>query len=108
MTVSNAGPCIAGSSDICTVLADMSLKLITDSNTLRATVSKVSFQVGETPVTIPESGDPMKVGDKFDLKFVALGLLKRTIVSGMKGFVGGNPYWCGEDLAEELRYRCGA
>ena len=56
----------------------------------------------------PSSGPQTAVGDTLQLTPQAPGLLKATILQGFPGWVGGNPYWCGQGVSPSDAKRCGA
>jgi len=56
----------------------------------------------------PSSGPQTAVGDTLQLTLQAPGLLKATILQGFPGWVGGNPYWCGQGVSPSDAKRCGA
>jgi hypothetical protein len=106
------GSCGANA-DQCVETDALSLSLSKNKKTMLAKVTKVTItaytpsgQVDKT--SVPAVSMPDQVGDSFRLRFAAPHLLVRTIVKGMSGWVGGNPYWCGPGLAQRYQQDCGA
>ena len=83
-----------------------------DGKRLTATIESVRFTDDKgKPIPDPHPGDSSAVGDSFSLEFVAAHLMKRTIIHSSwpaSDQRDGNPYWCGNGLAESLANRCGA
>ncbi|GAC1366577.1 MAG: hypothetical protein NVSMB32_11020 [Actinomycetota bacterium] len=100
LTTFNVGQCLPnGSSGACGEHDALSLVLSPDSTRLTATLTKVTYFVsngaGEQVVPNANVSTPNHVGDAFRLEFVGADLMKTTILRGLQGYVGGNPYWCG-------------
>jgi hypothetical protein len=92
----------------CTESDELTMSLSGDKNQLTATVTKITFTAADGTIVRHSVTQSSSVGDSFRLEFEAPQLLKETILHGMAGWVGGNPYWCGQNLAPELRSKCGA
>ena len=106
--VANNGPCGPGSQGMChetnalTVASGDSAQL-----TLNVTAVTYADSSGASAPN-PSSGPQTAVGDTLQLTLQAPGLLKATILQGFPGWVGGNPYWCGQGVSPSDAKRCGA
>jgi hypothetical protein len=80
-----------------------------DNTRLTLTVTAVSYADNNgASASNPSPGSSTAVGDSLELTPQAPGLLKATIVRGFPGWVGGNPYWCGQGVSPSDAKLCGA
>ena len=112
--VSNLGPCSPPAQGLChetdTMSATLSASGGPGGGVLTLVVTSVAFGDGTgAPVTAAEAGSPVAaVGDSLQLTVVAPGLLKRAIVHGFAGLVGGNANFCGAAVSPANQQLCGA
>ena len=102
------GSCGAGTQGICSETD--TLTVATGGSTqLTLKVTAVTYKDSSgTDAPNPPPGPQTAVGDTLQLTSQAPGLLKTTILQGFPGWVGGNPYWCGQGISPSDARRCGA
>jgi hypothetical protein len=107
ITASN-GACGPGTRGICSETD--TLTVATGGSTqLMLKVTAVTYQDSSgANAPNPPPGPQTAVGDTLQLTSQAPGLLKATILQGFPGWVGGNPYWCGQGISQSDARRCGA
>jgi hypothetical protein len=100
---------VGGCTTPCTEHEALTWALSDNGQRLTAVVRGVTFtsRTDGTQMSGPGSPDQAEAGDSFYLTFVAPYLLKSTLIH-MPVAQGGNPYWCGADLAASLQSNCGA
>lgn len=112
--VSNLGPCSPPAQGLCHETDSMSATLSPSAGlggaVLTLVVTSVAFADSNgAPVTAAEAGSPVAaVGDSLQLTVVAPGLLKRAIIHGFAGLVGGNANFCGAGVSAANQQLCGA
>jgi hypothetical protein len=107
--VVNAGPCSQPAHGMCHETDTLTVSPSADEAMLTLVVTDVSYadDTGSS-VAHPDPTSATAVGDSMRLVAEARGLLKASVLHGFPGWVGGNPYWCGADVNEPDRQRCGA
>jgi hypothetical protein len=110
--IGNAGPCGPNDTRHCSERDTLSFALSEDGSMV-ATIATITYTDDETSASVPNPhpGDSQAVGDSSRLGIVAPHLMKEMIVRSHLPPIdlqGGNPYWCQDGLAANLKDRCGA
>jgi hypothetical protein len=106
--VASNGPCGPGAQGMCHETDTLTVTS-GDSAQLTLKVTAVTFADSSgASARNPPPGPQTAVGDTLQLTPQAPGLLKATILQGFPGWVGGNPYWCGQGISPSDAKRCGA
>jgi hypothetical protein len=103
------GPCMQNPQAPCSETDQLAVTSGNDTQlTLTVTGVSYTFNDFQTATVDPSPGPRTAVGDSIQLVWQAPGLLKATVLKGLPGMKGGNPYWCGAGVSQSDAQKCGA
>jgi hypothetical protein len=106
---SGMGPCMQNPQAPCSETDQLAVTSGNDTQlTLTVTGVSYTFNDFQTATVNPSPGPRTAVGDSIQLVWQAPGLLKATVLKGLPGMQGGNPYWCGAGVSQTDAQKCGA